>query len=270
MAVMSAREAKNLRIVSYNILDGGLGRLDPIYETLLYLDADVVGLVEADDPAGVAYLARKLRMEHVMAESKNSSHHVALLSRRPIDRMINLTVRLPHMKKAALEATITFDDEALRFVVLHLPAHFEDEDARMREIVPLLDVLDEHAGADGQRTVMMGDFNASAPYHPLNMAALKPSRRARLETIGGTPRHDVVNAVLERGYVDTYQRCHAGLPGVPASVKQTFTTGYPANRVDYIWVTPDLADRVAAADVETGGFAPYCSDHYPIWTELSR
>ena len=38
-----------MRIVSYNILDGGVGRADPIAEVLLAQRPDVVGLVEADE-----------------------------------------------------------------------------------------------------------------------------------------------------------------------------------------------------------------------------
>ena len=263
MSTMAAADSNRLRIVSYNILDGGLGRLDPIYETLLYLDADLVGLVEADDPAGVAYLARKLKMEHVVAESAESTHHVALLSRLPIERMVNLGVRVP-MQKAAMETTVTVGGSALRLVVVHLPAHFEYEDDRLREIGPLLDMMgDEQAGK--VPTLLLGDLNATAPWHPVDYAGLKPKRRERLETMGGTPRHDVVNAIAARGYVDALHHCGGGKPS-----PHTFTTGYPANRVDYIWASADLADRLLAAGVETGGFAPYCSDHYPIWTDLRR
>lgn len=258
---MTAAGSNRLRIVSYNILDGGLGRLDPIYETLLYLDADVIGLVEADDPAGVAYLARKLGMEHVIAEANDSTHHVALLSRRPIERMINLAVRVPRMKKAAMEAVISAGAAPLRIIVAHLPAHFQHEDDRMAELGPLLDAVEEGASTE-MPTVMVGDFNASAPWHPIDHAALKPTRAARLAAIGGTPRYDVVNEITRRGYVDALHQIHQG------PTRHTFTTGYPANRVDYIWVSPDLSGRLLGGDVETGGFAPYCSDHYPIWTDI--
>ncbi len=249
-----------MRFVSYNILDGGLGRLDPIYETLLYLDADLVALLEADDERGVRYLAEKLHMEHVVAQSAHSPHHVALLSRRPIQRLVNLTLRFTEMQKPALEAVVDFAGAPLRIVAAHLPAHFDHEDDRLRDLLPVLDALDQ----EPMPTVMMGDFNATAPYHTLDMAALKPKRRQRLESIGGKPRHDVVNAIISRGDVDALHHLH------PHHPKQTFTTGYPANRVDYIFLTTDLVARLKAADVETGGFAPYCSDHYPVWADLDE
>jgi endonuclease/exonuclease/phosphatase family metal-dependent hydrolase len=252
---------RRLKLLSYNILDGGVGRLDPIYETLLHLDADVIALQEADGDRAAAYLAHKLGFDHILAQSLHSPHHVAILSRQPIEQAANLTIRFDHLNRPALTAIVPFAGSSIRIVTLHLPPHYDHEDDRLRDLLPVLDFLSQGPQA-ALPTVIMGDFNASAPYHPIDRAAMKPKRRALLESIGSTPRFDVVNTMLTRGFIDAYHHLN------PSHPRHTFTTGYPADRVDYIWLSPDLLPRLAASDIETGGFAPYCSDHYPIWATL--
>jgi len=47
-----------LRVLTYNLYFGGADRLEEIYTVLAHVEADVVGLTEADDPAVVAGFAR--------------------------------------------------------------------------------------------------------------------------------------------------------------------------------------------------------------------
>ena len=250
-----------MKIVSYNILDGGLGRLDPIYETLLYLDGDVVGLCEADDPKGVRYLADKLSMEHVMAEAAGGKA-VALLSRLPIQRMVNLSLKDPLLDRGAMEALVGPDDKPpLRVALVHLQAGQDrrDEEHRLAQIECVLDVL---SGEDVP-TILMGDLNAAAPYEPFDFDAASPKVQRRLLDRGTrVPDHDVVRRIVSAGWIDAYRRA------APPPHKHSYTTGFPCVRFDYIWLSGDLADRLEAADVEQGGFAPYCSDHFPIWARL--
>ena len=57
-----------MRIVAWNILDGGVGRADPIAEVLLAQRADVVMVLEADDEAVVDRLSRRLNMTSLRCE----------------------------------------------------------------------------------------------------------------------------------------------------------------------------------------------------------
>ncbi|MBI1368039.1 MAG: hypothetical protein GC162_05230 [Planctomycetes bacterium] len=251
---------KPLRLVSYNILNGGLGRLDPIYETLAYLDADVIGLCEADDPAGAQYLADKLGMQCLIAESPNGPHHVAMLTRLPVVQMINLGVGAPQLNRAAMESVLDVDGEALRVVLMHLAPHFDHEADRLAELEAIF-----RAMTPGNRpTMLMGDLNAVAPAADVDSAALAPHRRQRLAERGGKIDRDVIARIEKAGYADAYDLCHPDAPAV------TFTTGFPALRLDYIFLSSDLVERVVGADVERGGFAPYCSDHFPLWADLAR
>ena len=56
-----------MRIVSYNILDGGEGRADPLAEVIEAQRPDVVALVEATDLTVIERIARRLGFDYVHA-----------------------------------------------------------------------------------------------------------------------------------------------------------------------------------------------------------
>src|SRR3954454_8953060 len=95
-----------MRIVSYNILTGGEGRADPLAEVLIAQRADVIGLVEAEDPAVLERIARRLDMDYVQAMG-NESGASALLSRFPIRDSINHAPLRPGLSKSLLQASVT-------------------------------------------------------------------------------------------------------------------------------------------------------------------
>lgn len=266
--IMSTSETnggpRGLRLVSYNILDGALGRYDPVYETLAYLQPDVTAISEADDPKGLAYIASKLGMDHLLVEANQTTHHVAVLTHLPVEQMINLGGRIDFLYNAAMQVVVRPEAEAapLRIVAAHLK-HGLDAEAerdRLRELNAILEFLDEQPAMP---TIITGDLNASAPYHPFDPDTLPPHRRQRLADRDYQVEHAVIERLLEAGYVDAHRQTHPDTPP-----PHTFTTGFPALRLDYVFLSPDLADLLVDAGVETGGFAPYCSDHYPVWSQF--
>ncbi len=94
-----------MRIVTYNILDGGEGRADPLAEVIEAQRPDVVALVEAEVPAVVERIARRLSMDFVSAAVGNK-HASALLSRWPIKETINHAAITPGLSRSFLEATV--------------------------------------------------------------------------------------------------------------------------------------------------------------------
>jgi endonuclease/exonuclease/phosphatase family metal-dependent hydrolase len=171
-----------MRIASYNILHGGLGRLDPLAETLEVINADVIALQEASDPAGVAHLARRGDYESFIAESANGPYHVALLSRLPIRRVVNLS-RATSLSRSGFEAVIDVGRTDVRVLGLHLPPGItaENEQQRIAEIQPVLAGVD-----DGLPTVIAGDLNSHAPWHQPDADAAPPivaTSAARLPTV---------------------------------------------------------------------------------------
>lgn len=250
-----------MRIVAYNILCGGLGRLDPIAETLLHLNGDVTALIEANDPDAVAYLARRADAHHALSESPNGAFHVALMSRWPIVEMINLGLRRPELSRAALAAIVECPAGPLRVIVLHLLSGLGERLEAVR-LAELRDILN-HDAFDDMPTVLAGDLNANSPDHPVDVDAAEPAVRQRLLSDPDTLRHEVVEHLQAEGWTD------ALVAVGPDPVPHTFSTGFPSTRLDYIFANPALRGALRNAGVERGGFTPYCSDHFPIWAEFA-
>ena len=93
-----------MRLVSYNILDGGVGRADPLAETIEAQRPDIVILVEADDPSVVNRISGRLGMDAIHVAGRR--HGAAILSRWQIVESINHGLLNDVFSDCVLEATI--------------------------------------------------------------------------------------------------------------------------------------------------------------------
>ncbi len=254
-----------MRIVSYNILDGGEGRADPIAEVIEAQRPDVVALVEAEDLAVVERIARRLKMDFVHAPG--NAHGSVLMSRWTIIESINHAPLRPELEKSLLHATVATPGLGdVIFGVVHLHAHGreEDEAIRERELAVLLDVF--RAERDAKRPhVICGDFNANAPTQQIDPARMKERTRGDWDANGGMLPRRVVQAMLDAGYVDSL---HA-VDHAVAETTGTFSTQYPGQRVDYLFTHGIELPRLRRAWIERDRLATYASDHYPIGLEIA-
>lgn len=253
-----------MRIVSYNILDGGTGRVDLIAEVIEAQRPDAVALVEADDPAVVEHLARRLKMDFVHAAG--NSHASALLSRAPIRETVNYAPLHNVLTKSLLEATFV-DAAGVEWLVgvvhLHARGTLADEAEREKELDILLSLFSSHRQA-GRPHLLAGDFNANAPYQQIDPRRCKERTRKEWDQNGGMLPRSAVLRILDAGYVDSL---HAVDPAAGAT-GGTFSTQFPGQRVDYIFTHNFPQSRLKAAWVERDGAAKDASDHFPVGVEI--
>jgi endonuclease/exonuclease/phosphatase family metal-dependent hydrolase len=253
-----------MRLISYNILEGGLGRADPIGEILQAGNPDVCVLLEADDLALVDRLANRLHMDYVHA--LKAGHGGAVLSRFPIRDSINHALLVPAIVKTFLQVTLQFPGGhplVIFAVHLHAHAHPEDEQTRLRELNAILSVTKPLRDA-GKPHLLAGDFNANSPTQRIDIAKVKPSTRQAMEANAGHLPREAIAKLLDAGYIDSLQQVH----GDVAARTGTFSTHRPGQRVDYILTHGIPAAAIRAAWVETDRLATYASDHYPVGVEL--
>jgi len=253
-----------VRLISYNILDGGEGRADPLAEVILAQHADIVVLIEADDPIVLDRIANRLGMDCVAGVGRSDTS--AILSRWPIRESVNHGLLRPAISRSLLEATIV-DPEGRPWVVgaVHLPAGAAEADEARREpeLAELLKIFWRHR-SEHQRHIIAGDFNSNAPSQKVDPARCKPRTQEQWKQNGEMLPRRVIQNMLDAGYRDTFLEVAPQI----AAVAGTFSTQFPGQRVDYIFGHGFTAGQLSGAWIEQDRLAKYCSDHFPVGVEI--
>ncbi len=228
-----------LRIMTYNLHLGidPRGRLDleRIAATIEAEDPDVVALQEVsrgwviNGSADVlAWLSRRLGMHYVFAGTADPLWGNAVLSRRPLLRIKALPLPTEELliRRGLLTARIGLGATSpLEVIVTH--HHHKRDGGAVRELQSRA-ILDLWQGA--RRTAILGDFNAR-PGEP------------EIEMMRDAGFRDVLDlAGVEPGYTNPATR--------------------PVQRIDYIWISPDLTASEVAIPPDPA------SDHLPVVATL--
>lgn len=238
-----------MKVLSYNICEGGEGILPAIAVVIRTQHPDVVALLEANSRANVEWLANDLGMDMVFGEA-NCAAHIAWLSRLPIDRWENH--RHPSLAKTLLHIVVNWRGEPLDLFATHLGSRW-DVPQPATEIPVILDML--HPLGDRQY-LLVGDFNALAPGDPVGIPPHGEEKRG--DAADGAPR-PAIRLLRESGMVDCYRTMHPGISGY------TYPAMHPWLRLDYLFASPALALSLEASDVNDAVSARHASDHLPIW-----
>src|SRR5438876_4922894 len=166
-----------MRLLSYNILDGGEGRADPLAEIILAQGADIVALAECDNIDVLNRIASRLSMDFVHGQGKK--HASAILTRWTMRDSINHAALSRKIANSFLEATIS-DPAGREWIVaaLHLSPHAKEADERNREkeLKFVLESLSNHR-RQNRPHILCGDFNSNAPSQQIDPQKCKPATR---------------------------------------------------------------------------------------------
>ena len=241
-----------LRVLSYNIQNGGGRRLPAITRVIRQQQPDVVALLEATNRWTVAGLARYLGMRMVFGRA-NNPFHIAWLSRLPIVGQANH--RLPGLAKTLLEIEVVWVGQPLQLFATHLAAG--NDRLHPAEEAPV--IVDQLGCVARGPHLLVGDFNA---LHPDDEVGTPPSHFSDMHrSIDGDPRQ-AIRQILAAGYVDCFRSCHPDQPGY----------SFPADRawlrLDYVFAPPVMAERLSACNLVSTDQARRASDHLPLLAEF--
>lgn len=253
-----------MRLVSYNILDGGEGRADPLAEVIEAQRPDVIALIEADFMWALERIAHRFKMDFIHAPGKKGS--VALLSRWPIVETVNHGLLRKGLTRCLLEARVVEPggrEWVMGVLHFHPQATEQDEIIREAELAEVLDVFANHRAAKVPH-LLIGDFNANSPIQQFIPENCKDSTCDEWRRNGGKIPRRVIQTLLDAGYVDTL---HAVDPA-KAATTGTFSTQHPGQRVDYIFTWGIDRSKIKSATIEQDRLAKYASDHFPVIAEI--
>jgi endonuclease/exonuclease/phosphatase family metal-dependent hydrolase len=248
-----------VRVVTYNLYLGGTDRLEAIYTVLAHLQADVIALTEADDPAVVATLAARLGLEPIWARG-SGDRHIATLSRYPVLEWH--IYNQPPLTQAVLETKLAAPHGCLTTYNVHfLPTLLLPFEVRRWQAVgKLLAII--RTRQPGSHLIL-GDLNAIAPGDRV-LQRQNPARMRRMMTL---QLHLVFRLALPRllraGYVDCFRRLHPQADGF------TWMPGNRTTRYDYILADPTIAPKLQGCRV-VDDLEAVCtaSDHFPLLAEF--
>ena len=243
-----------LRLLTYNIKQGGMGRAPAIARIINACAPDVVLLQEATRPAIVEQIATETKMGEWRTFARQS---LAFLARHPVQEA---RWHRPRFSRHAFIEVVP-SGTAVRLFGLHLSAVHAAWTERRRTF-ELRALLRNIAHQQGRIHVLAGDFNTLAPGELLETRRLPPRLRPLLWLSGGRVKWRTIQMVLDAGYADAYRRRHG------QEIGHTFPTWDPHLRLDYVFVPVEFEDRVLSCDVVRHPDAKLASDHLPVVADL--
>ena len=245
-----------MKLLSYNIRFGGVGRVGPMASVIKACAPDLVLLQEATRPDVVAQLAEATGMA---AWASHPTHSLGFMSREPVAS--HAWHRPPGTGRSFLEIVIR--PEGLRVFGVHLTAVHSNwtERRRARELRELLSGIEKHSQGFH---VVAGDFNTLAPGEELDISKLPARLRAIVWITGRKLRWQTIQMMLDASYVDAFRLSHDSKePGY------TFPTWDPHVRLDFAFLPAAFKDRVVACNVVSHEAVKAASDHLPLLAEIS-
>jgi len=187
-----------LRLLTYNIRYGGVGKVNELASTIRRARADVVLLQEATHPAVVEQLAERCGMAQWGTSQRQS---LGFLAAAPV---AHAEWHRPRVSRHAFLELVPAGADTRLFGV-HLSAVHAawTERRRVAEVRALLRTV--AARAPGFH-VLAGDFNTLAPGELLEVRRLPLRLRPFVWLSGGHIRWRTIQQVLDAGYCDVYRR----------------------------------------------------------------
>lgn len=244
-----------LRILSYNIRYGGVGREQPLAAVINATAPDLVICQEATRPVVIERVAAATGMAQW---GSRRGHSLGFLSRRPVAHM---EWRKPRFSRHAFLEVVP-EGTTWRVFGVHLSAVHAawTERRRLYELRALLAAI---ALRQSGPHVLVGDFNTLAPGELLDIRKLPHRLRALVWLSGGRIRWRTIQTVLDAGYVDAFRYLQPDLVG------NTFSTRDAHVRLDYLFAPAGYVHAVRSCTVITAPETSQASDHFPLMTELT-
>lgn len=265
----TAAGAQHLKVLSYNILEGM--KTDTTKGKQLFVEwvkdknPDVVALQECNGFTQLTLEALAASWGHNYAVIvKESGYPTGITSRYPIINIQKTNENMTH-------GFITCWINGYNFCVLHLNPHKYLK--RRAEIAQVLQTLALRHPEN--KWLMMGDLNSLSPLdsnrvNKTNFVARQKEAAAKLSHVsnlqdGQVVDYQVQQKILDAGFID------AGRQWDMAEIKRTGKTTINSDtRIDYIYLSKDLAKKLVYCHFIYDDFTKKYSDHKPIIMEIKK
>jgi len=250
-----------MKVMSYNILNGGVGREQAILEVMQSVRPDIAILQEVYTPAFLQDLGAALDMEPFFATG-NRKRRVALLSRLPIRSARSYHPVFPIWRNV-VEAEIEYQpDKSLYVFGVHPKAELGivSEWWRWWEAKHILRCVSPYSNT---LCLIAGDFNAIAPGDSIVANTMPRWLRLKLWLQGNRTYQFSIREYIAADFTDSFRYLNEDEDGF------TLPPPYPNSRLDYILVNSVLKAYLKKCWVVCEPLVvEIASDHYPVVAEF--
>lgn len=247
-----------MKIVSYNIQDGGIGRESHILNAIEQFDPDVLILQEVTN----LNLIEKISKDNMFlyGAQGNSKRSLALLSKYRLSYFKSFHP-FP-LKHTLLEAKLKRGHEEISFFGVHLAAYpfLFFEFWRLLEIYVILSRINR---LGVKNIIMCGDFNSVAPSDTVSLNSIPSWMKVILVlTQGGRFPRYVIKNLHKAGLLDCYKELNN-------DAGYTLPALNPHIRLDYFFISQSLKHKIDKCQVVMEpDILKLASDHFPILLEI--
>jgi exonuclease III len=250
------------RVMTYNILDGGMGREDSILEVIQAVDPDLIVIQEIIESKTLKFLAQTLQMQAFIGTG-NTKRKVALLSRLPVLDFKNHHPIFPIWNNV-LEAEIQHQPEkTFRLIGVHLVAGpwIGFELWRRLEINYIVKRYQQFSQGP---FLIAGDFNGVARNDNVIIDRIPGRLRRVLWLQGNRFFHYSLQSLLSSGFTDCFRSIN------PDNAGFTLPPPQPNIRLDYIFINNEMKKHLKKCWVVCEpSTVVKASDHYPVVAEFN-
>lgn len=255
-----------MKLMTYNIFDGGEDRLSLIKEIVRDINPDYLTINEANGFSDnnnriLNKFAEDLEFKYFdLALCGEYDYHVAVFSKKKF----TLIKKLQPLQRACIITSLETDIGTLSIASLHLTP--DSEDLRNGEI----DLIIENQKNNNIR-ILTGDMNSLSRYDEYKKSLIKDFNETQLRkfTTNEEFRFDAIDKILSSDYIDV---------AVELGENSDSTVPTPANeddahskmRLDYFFVSDLLKSKLISYSVIKNNKTDKASDHYPIVMDLEN
>jgi endonuclease/exonuclease/phosphatase family metal-dependent hydrolase len=239
-----------VRVATYNLLNGGVGREQRLVDVVGELGPDIAVFTEATAPDVLAAVSRQIGPHCV------GRHGTVIVSRWPISPGHADSSQLPLRSVSGIVRP--HRGESLAIIGVHLMPQplWACEAWRSWQVERI--VRRARAGPAMPR-VIAGDFNTLMAGDSFRRDGAPPWVRLQWALQGGWPRW-ALEKLPAAGFVDCYRACRDD-EGYTVPAKN------PGVRLDYVFASSELGASLCGAGVERSSQSP--SDHLPVWVDFA-
>jgi exodeoxyribonuclease III len=251
----------SLRVMTYNILDGGENRETYILDVIQTANPDVVILQEVFTEEFLRFLSQSLRMTYYIGAG-NKKRKVALLSKLPV-----LSFKSHHpifpIWRNFIDTKIEYEpNKTARIIGVHPIANL----GILFEIWRLWEAkyIANHVRIfQSELCLIAGDFNAIAPKEKVRIENMPSWLKWIIYLQGNRVYHFSIQTLLSAGFTDCFRFLNSD-DGF------TLPTPSPNTRLDYIFVNAKMKAYLKKCWVlRESPSINIASDHYPVIVEFS-